>query len=377
MAFDFNLYSTPLLFGFVQAWVYALLFWWRAWHQERLSDALFGCLLAAFSFEIWEYMLGFAGIEFLWKELEFFPRNFSFLLPPLAYFYLKSQFNRDFRFQWNDLWHALPFLLYVVYHVLIYVQGSAFVNWWKDNIHFPYGIEQAQTVLKFILQGWYFIRAYRLFQEYRQWAPSQFSNVESVSFHWFRNFLIAFLASSVIGLGMALVDFWLQLDFWHDWWSELFNAGLIYYLCIAGYAQTQLRRLHFETADVAVAPYTPLKAEKIPEEELGVWRVRIEQLMDSEKPWMDSELTLSELAKRLQTNASVLSAAINGAFGVNFNDFVNNYRVEAVKVCLKNPENSHLSLLGIGMECGFNSKSTFNRAFRKLTGVSPSEYTGS
>jgi hypothetical protein len=137
MTFDFNLYSTPLLFGFVQGWVYAVLFWVRAWRQERLSDGVFGCLLAALTFEIWEYMLGFGGVEILWNELEFFPRHFGLLLPPLAYLYLKSQFNAGFRLTRAEFRHAVPFLVYVVYHIAIFAQGAAFVEDWKEQVHIP------------------------------------------------------------------------------------------------------------------------------------------------------------------------------------------------------------------------------------------------
>jgi AraC-like DNA-binding protein len=379
MEFDFNLYSTPLLFGFVQAWIYALLFWVRGWRNERLSDWLLGFLLAAMSFEIWEYMLGFAGIDLLWNELEFFPRNFSLLLPPLAWFYLRSQFNADFRLQRRDLVHALPYLLYFVYHVAVFSMGRDFVENWKQNVHFKYGFENVQALLTLGMQIFYFYRSFRLYQDYRNWSPSEFSDVEAVSFKWFRNFLVAFIASSIIGWSMTLLDLWLNLDFWHDWWDELFNAGLIYYLCIAGYAQTQPRRLHFEptspTAEVVVeeAPILP-KAEKLADEELQSWKAQIERLMADERLYLEPELTLSDLARRLQTNASLLSAAVNRAFGKNFNDFVNEYRVEEVKRLLEDPKAKHLSLLGIGLECGFNSKSTFNRAFRKVTGVAPSEW---
>ncbi|MBK8567008.1 MAG: helix-turn-helix transcriptional regulator [Saprospiraceae bacterium] len=379
MEFDFNLYSTPLLFGFVQAWIYALLFWVRGWRNERLSDWLLGFLLAAMSFEIWEYMLGFAGIDLLWNELEFFPRNFSLLLPPMAWFYLRSQFNADFRLQRRDLVHALPYLLYFVYHVAVFSMGRDFVENWKQNVHFRYGFENVQALLTLGMQIFYFYRSFRLYQDYRNWSPSEFSDVEAVSFKWFRNFLVAFIASSIIGWSMTLLDLWLNLDFWHDWWDELFNAGLIYYLCIAGYAQTQPRRLHFEptspTAEVVVeeAPILP-KAEKLADEELQSWKAQIERLMADERLYLEPELTLSDLARRLQTNASLLSAAVNRAFGKNFNDFVNEYRVEEVKRLLEDPKAKHLSLLGIGLECGFNSKSTFNRAFRKVTGVAPSEW---
>ncbi len=109
-------------------------FWRRAWRQERLSDALFGTLLMVMAFEIWEYMLGFGGVEFLWQELAFFPRNFSLLLPPLAYFYLKSQLNTEMRLQWRDLLHALPFILHALYHLLVFAQGAAFVTVWENDV---------------------------------------------------------------------------------------------------------------------------------------------------------------------------------------------------------------------------------------------------
>ena len=373
MNFNFNLYSTPLLFGFVQGWVYAGLFWLRGWRQERLSDGLFGCLLVALSFEIWEYMLGFGGIEILWRELEFFPRTFSLLLPPLAYFYLKSQFNIDFRFSSKDFKHALLFLIYGSYHLVVFAQGVEFVHYWKEHVHDRFHIDLFEIGLKFASQIVYFYWSYQLFREYQRWAPSQFSDTDAVSFDWFRKFLWAFLASSLIGWGMTLIDFWLDLDFWHDWWDELFNVFLIYGLAIAGYAQIQPRKLYFSPVQ-AVETATIPKVEKLTEPDLLRWKKRLEDLIQKEKSYLEPALALSDLAQRLGTNVSVLSAVINGAFGKNFNDFVNEYRVEAVKKMLKDPSASHYSLLGIGLECGFNSKSTFNRAFKKITGVAPGDF---
>ncbi len=376
MIFDFNLYSTPLLFAFVQGWLYAVLFFVRGWRQGRLSDGLFGCLLVTFAFEIWEYMLGFAGIEMLWKELNFFPRTFSLLLPPLAYYYLKSQFNADFRCSRSDFKHALPFLVYAVYHIAVFAQGADFVQYWEAEIHLALGLDYLELALRAGSQVLYFYWAYKLYREYLQWAPSQFSDTETVSFVWFRNFLLAFFASNLIGWGMTLIDLWLQLDFWHDWWDELFNAALIYYLAIEGYTQKQPRALHFSPAPEDLgAPQEWTKSEKFTEADLTRWKERLENLMRDESPYLDPELTLPALAQRLGTNESVLSAVINSAFGKNFNDFVNAYRVEAVKVMLQDPSTSHYSLLGIGLECGFNSKSTFNRVFKRMTGVAPGDFS--
>jgi AraC-like DNA-binding protein len=372
MQFDFNLYSTPLLFGFVQGWVYAVLFWIRAWRRERLSDVLFGGLLAALTFEIWEYMLGFAGIEILWTTLEFLPRTLGFLLPPLAYFYLKSQFNTDFKFRWADLRHAIPFGIFVLYRVSVYAQGPQFVEFWKEKYHFGGGITYVEMLVSVVQQVVYFVWMVRL---YRAWLPSQFSNPDTVSFEWLRVVTWAFLGLQVVGWSMTLIDAWLDLDFWHDWWDELTTAIIIYFLGVAGMAQSQPRRLEFAPPEEP-QQLTP-KPEKIPDTDLLNYQNRLERLMRDERLYLDPDLSLGQLARRLDTNTSVLSAVVNRAFGKNFNDFVNEYRVEAVKNLLGTPSAQHLSLLGIAFECGFNSKSTFNRAFRKVTGVAPSEWATS
>jgi AraC-like DNA-binding protein len=375
--FNFNVYSTPLLFGFVQAWLFALLFWRRAWKYERLSDLLFGCLMAAFSFELWEYMFGFAGIDILWTTLEFLPRTLGYLLPPLAYFYLKSQFNTDFRLRRSDLWHAAPFIVFVVYRVAVYMQGAAFVEHWKIHKHEAWGINYVEMLTSLVQQILYFIWAFRLYKAYRSWVPTQFSNIEKVSFGWFRAFIVVYLLGNVLSWGMFLIDIWLNLDFWHDWWDELINVALIYYLGIEGLTQTQPTRIHFVEQETAPAPSeddSPARTDKINDAELANYQAQIHRLMEADRLYLDPELSLAQLARHLNTNVSVLSAVINRAFGKNFNDFVNEYRVRAVQQKLQSAEDSHLSLLGIGLDCGFNSKSTFNRAFRKVTGVAPSEW---
>jgi AraC-like DNA-binding protein len=107
---------------------------------------------------------------------------------------------------------------------------------------------------------------------------------------------------------------------------------------------------------------------------LAEWKPKIEVLLKNEKAYEDAELSLTQVAKQLKTNPSIISKVINQGFQLNFNDFVNNHRIEAVKGKLKAGEQKTQTLLGIAYDCGFNSKATFNRAFKKATGVSPKEW---
>lgn len=96
--------------------------------------------------------------------------------------------------------------------------------------------------------------------------------------------------------------------------------------------------------------------------------------MTTHKPYLKQDLKLNELSERLSIPPHQLSQVINQELGLNFFDFINQYRVNEVEKRLLNSEMQHLTILGIAMECGFSNKVTFNRIFKKFTGVTPSAY---
>lgn len=396
MDFHFNIYSVPLLFGFVQGWVYAVLLWLRGRREERLSDILLGWVLVGSCLNIWDYMLGFGGLEILWQRLEFLPRDMGLLFPPLCYFYLKSQLNADFRFTRADLVHALPFLVETVYRVVIFSFGRDFVRYWERTVQDPYYLNDLLYVAGLVSQGYYLYRALGLYRAYRNWIKTQFSDLEIISFRWFRNFLIGLTATALLSLLMTVLSLLFDLSYWQNWWDNLAIVVLIYYTSITGYAQLQpTRQLLFHPAEVVVAKesYTLVTVagmgnsieqqsdnqlidpSELPTELVPVYE-KLLAYMTAESPYLEPELSLADLARRLRTNPVVLSQVINAGVGKNFNDFVNSYRVEAFKAAVKSPKNEHLSLLGIAFNCGFNSKATFNRSFKKITGLLPKEFAG-
>lgn len=93
-----------------------------------------------------------------------------------------------------------------------------------------------------------------------------------------------------------------------------------------------------------------------------------------EKPYLDPELTLTQLAERINISPHHLSQIINEQFQLNFFEYINQFRVEEVKSRICNPKYESYSLLGIAMDSGFNSKSAFNRVFKKLTHQTPSQF---
>jgi AraC-like DNA-binding protein len=101
---------------------------------------------------------------------------------------------------------------------------------------------------------------------------------------------------------------------------------------------------------------------------------RVLDYMKKEKPYLNSELTLNELAKRLGLSPRLLSIIINQKLNQNFFDFINRYRVEEAKKLLVNPDYQKYTILSIAFDAGFNSKSSFNLAFKRYENATPSQF---
>lgn len=117
-----------------------------------------------------------------------------------------------------------------------------------------------------------------------------------------------------------------------------------------------------------------VKIEHLQKEEADVLLNTLQQVMEYEKPYLKQEITLNSLAELVGTTDKKLSALLNHILDISFYDFVNKYRVEALKEKLQCKEYEKYTLLGIAYSCGFNSKSSFYRVFKKETGISPATY---
>jgi AraC-like DNA-binding protein len=101
---------------------------------------------------------------------------------------------------------------------------------------------------------------------------------------------------------------------------------------------------------------------------------RLQKFMTAEKPYLNPQLTLSDLAEALDVSTNLLSQLLNEHIGKNFYDYVNAYRLKYFLTLSKDPIYQHFTLLSLAYEAGFNSKTTFNAFFKKSLGTTPSEY---
>jgi AraC-like DNA-binding protein len=255
----------------------------------------------------------------------------------------------------------------------------------------------------------YGLATLRLFRRYRRYLDDNFSDTARLRFRGLRDLLAAVLLGLLLWLGFEVLNRIIgPLSYGDYWYAYLANGALVYYLSIVGLQanfaaavplrfepEAALREVEIvpenvaetaalptdslvtATSPVALAPEFSAAPASAPAPSLAPefhpWRAKLLRLMAEAQPWLEPELTLAELAHRLRTNTSLLSHVINTGCGQNFNDFVNRYRVAEAERKLQDPRLAHYSLVGIALESGFNSKSTFNRVFKKLTGRTPGE----
>ncbi|GMQ31516.1 AraC family transcriptional regulator [Algoriphagus confluentis] len=153
------------------------------------------------------------------------------------------------------------------------------------------------------------------------------------------------------------------------------QSGVFSDLGTLAFSESQTGFTHFEPSQIQAPDQAPEK-EKYHKSSLREDSAKeIHQLllavMENQKPHLNPELNLGELAELVNTPTNHLSQVINEIEQVNFYDFINRWRVEEFKTLSQNPEYYKLTLTAIAYECGFNSKATFNRAFKKITGESP------
>lgn len=371
-----TLRTTPLQFGYFFCLLMFVLLIIRGIKQQRTSDKLLGWIMFILATELQDYTFGFAGINYLWTELNGFPRSLSLLFGPLVYFYFSSQLNQAFRFTKKELVHFVPYFIYFLYSIAFFIQGPEVVIQQQDST--------TDLVLSYLLDAtlllsyfYYFSKSLQLYRKYKNWSINQFSNTRFINFNWFRNFILSMIFWLSFRELMYIIDEVYDLPFYQDWWWNLGLVVVSIYIGLTGYAQIQTTRINFNpTVDVKKSNINEANSEidkKTSAKHQSIAE-KIAQLMENKQLFLNPDLNLTELSKHADASSSEISAAINQVFKKNFNDYINNLRIDTFIALFSEQDKSQYTMLSIAYDSGFNSKATFNRAFKKSKGISPKAF---
>jgi AraC-like DNA-binding protein len=368
--FNYGYQSLILLFFILSELLVAVLLFFRGVRLQKQAEKWLAGLILLFALYLTPWMFGHAGwyAKAGYRDfLFFFPFHQYFLMGPFILFSCRA-FIRQKPFQRKDWLHFIPASLYLLYTLIIAITDLFIMD---DYYFYAVGLDkdfekwyQISGSAYMVIYAIWSIKEYR---EYKSLIYNNLSYANSVVLSWIRNFLLI-LVLLILLRGLFSLSFVENGDYGSKWYYYLIFAMLSYYLSFSGLASSF--KLQF-------FPQVPLKNKSEPSiqhENSRALFQQIQTLIETKKLYQHTTLSLADVAEKLSSNSSLISRAINTESGENFNDFINSYRVEAIKDAIRNGAWERKTLEGLAMEAGFNSKSTFLRAFKKATGMTPSAY---
>ncbi len=289
-----------------------------------------------------------------------------FVYGPLFLLYVKALTAKDFALQKRHFFHFIPFLIYTAYLFPFYAQSQADkIKYWSTAHRHALPLSlHIETVLGICQVLIYLLVTVRLLAGHTRTIKESFSSIEKINLDWIRNLIIGFGALWAFGLIMYAFQAHGLIHF-----VALAGVSMIFYMGFKGLTQPEIFAVDEERQTVSKYARTALAPDKA-----EAYLEKLLNAMAAEKPFMEGDLSLQKLAKKLAIPSHHLSQVINEKLQQNFFEFVNRYRVEESKKQLADPSKKNLNIAEIGFQVGFNSPSTFNAAFKQHTQMTPSQF---
>jgi AraC-like DNA-binding protein len=293
------------------------------------------------------------------------------LVGPLLYLYTQSVLYRDFRLTVRMGWHFLPFVVLfllteIYWEALGPTERRAMLG--QITTRRAPAYQQWDSALIFAQFFLYMFASFRLIGRFKKAAGEAFSDYRRTDIRWLSYTLLFFTVTMALAAVNSLIGLTSLAAYW--WPFFLVVIGLVWV-----YVNVLLLKALRHSELFAVLEEEP---QAPPTEEKGAdWKEVLGQLrvhMEMERPWLEADLTLEQLASQLKLRPKQLSQAINEGLGKNFFEFINTYRIGEAKRLLTNPADKRITVLEVLYQVGFNSKSSFNTVFKKQTGMTPSEF---
>jgi len=293
-----------------------------------------------------------------------------YLFGPVCFFYTLISFKSNFKFRWIQLINLVPFLINLI-EFMPFFTSSAAIKLEKYNALMAQGtlIMPMHASIKTSIALFYLLLQWYVFLKYK---PGEFFRIKS------NRYLVSWFSIFLTMQSVLLVGLFLNIFTGFKLFDDPYRYTIIvetFYLYITAIALLFYpAMLYGNPVDTVKAKEKYLYSKLETDEKSEILDNLINYLQSKNRPFLDPKLTLVEVARVLNIPAQQLSQVINEKTELNFNDYINTYRIEVAKEILISPDYNKLTIDAIAEKAGFNSKSPFYAAFKKGTGMTPKEF---
>jgi len=302
----------------------------------------------------------------------------ALLIQPFFYLYIKSLTNPDFRCNYKQILHLIPSLIILIMNISLY----SFLNRNEQMELMAFNTNSGNEILDFYIQlhsvGYHILFGIQALiylsvviwsiYKHRKNLSTNFSNYEGVNLNWLIMILSIFILGSVVQESLGYID-QLVFNIYARIYYNIFSLFIIAFIGISAIKQKEIYKISCDKP-----PSKKYKHSSLNDDSKNDLMRKLEAYLTNEKPYLNNDLKLDDIAKHLNTNRQYLSQVINENSKQNFYTLINDYRIEESKQLFFEKKHKQLSIMGVANSVGFNSKSTFNTLFKKSTGLTPSEF---
>lgn len=365
-------------------------------NTNKISNRLLGLLTLLWAIIVTSFALQAEGMYVQYPHLLKVFSPLLYALFPLLYLQVKYLISRHNRFEYADLKHFIPGIIIIILNLDFYFSGAEeklLINRSNGTYYNIIGILGEEIIA---IQGVvYSILALKLLNKYKRKIRDYLSNIDKMILKIQYSGIVLSLLAWIIGIiGIHLSYFHVDVSVDLFIFVYLILVLIIYIISYGALNSPEIFKLDKTLFKVNFLKNTQIKNSGIKNQNSPKVKTEVHEktnqgipipndeeidnkllkYIQDEKPYLNPELSLQELADKLEVTRHRLSRIINQHHNKNFFEYINFYRVEEVKSKMDNSENKHFKLISLAYDSGFNSKATFNRIFKQMTNMTPSQY---
>ena len=340
---------------------------------NRLSKNLLGIFFLSQGLAVSDVFLMISGSYAKFPQFAFILNSLPLVYGPLLMLLTKSVMERNYQLRKKDFLHFLPYVIFFLLFIFLFHAHS--LDYKKEFLRRassdPGAISVIVSFLIFTVIGGYILWCFQRIQSYRKQIKEEVSNVDKINLGWLQMTLFGFAAIMLLTLLIQLLITVLPEYAVLNILLFILLVGMLLFIMsaiIRGLKSDVIFATSFETYNKKNPPGKVFA--NVDEEKLN----RLKNYMNSEKPFLDPSLSLKELANKLGLPSRELSILINQGTEQPFFDFVNSYRIKFAQNKIQNAVDAKYTILEAMFASGFNSKSSFNTAFKKQCGLTPTQW---